>query len=94
MRPAPPGKPGTMTTPDAPVLPVMPCDSVTPGDSARLVLTGQEAQMGKNDKALDRTELPVLYSPGNSVQLEHTVHMQQCTITQSKLYPEYVPGVP
>ena len=63
MRPAPPGKPGTMTTPDTPGLPVIPGDAVTPGDSVKLVLTGQEAQMGKNDKALDRTELPVLNSP-------------------------------
>ena len=69
-----------MTTPDAPGLPVIPGDSVTPGDSVSLVLTGQEAQMGKNDKALDRTELPVLNSPGNSVQLEHNVHMQQRTM--------------
>ena len=80
VRPAPPGKPGTMTTPDAPGLPVIPGDSVTPGDSVRLVLTGQEAQMGKNDKALYRTELPVLNSRGNSVQLEHNVHMQQRTM--------------
>ena len=69
-----------MTTPDTQGLPVIPGDSVTPGDSVRLVLTGQEAQMGKNDKALDRTELPVLNSPGNSVQLEHNVHMQQRTM--------------
>ena len=69
-----------MTTPDTPGLPVIPGDSVTPGDSVRLVLTGQEAQMGKNDKALDRTELPVLNSPGNSVQLEHNGHMQQRTM--------------
>ena len=68
-----------MTTPDTPGLPVIPGDSVTPGDWVRLVLTGQEAQMGKNDKALDRTELPVLNSPGNSVRLEHNVHMQQRT---------------
>ena len=77
MRPAPPGKPGTMTTPDALVIPG---DSVTPGDSVRPVLTGQEAQKEKNDKALDRSELPVLNSPGNSVQLEHNVHMQQRTM--------------
>ena len=80
VRPAPPGKPGTMNTPDAPDLPVIPGDSVTPGDSVRLVLTGQEAQMGKNDKALDRTELPVLNSPSNSVQLKHNVHKQQRTM--------------
>ena len=80
MRPAPPGKPGTMTTPDAPGLPVIPGDSVTPGDSVRPVLSGQEAQKEKNDKALDRSELPVLNSPGNSVQLEHNVHMQHRTM--------------
>ena len=78
--PAPPGKPGTMTTPDAPGLPVIPGDSVTPGDSVRPVLTGQEAQKGKIDKALDRSELPVLNSPGSSVQLEHNVHMQLRTM--------------
>ena len=70
MRPAPPGKPGTMTTPDEPGLPVIPGDSVTPGDSVRLVSTGQEAQKEKNDKALDRSEFPVLNSPGNPVQLD------------------------
>ena len=80
MRPAPPGKPDTMTTPDTPGLPVIPGDAVTPGDSVRLVLSGQEAQMGKNDKALDRTELPVLNSPDNPAQLEHNVHMQQRTM--------------
>ena len=80
MLPAPPGKPGTMTTPDAPGLPVIPGDSVTPGDSVRPVLTGQEAQKGKIDKALDRSELAVLNSPGSSVQLEHNVHMQQRTM--------------
>ena len=69
-----------MTTPDTPGLPVIPGDAVTPGDSVRLVLTGQEAQMGKNDKALDRTELPVLNSPDNPAQLEHNVHMQQRTM--------------
>ena len=36
--------------------------------------------MGKNDKALDRTELPVLNSPDNPAQLEHYVHMQQRTM--------------
>ena len=80
MLPAPPGKPGTMTTPDAPGLPVIPGDSVTPGDSVRPVLTGQEAQKGKIDKALDQSELPVLNSPRSSVQLEHNVHMQQRTM--------------
>ena len=60
-----------MTTPDTPGLPVIPGDAVTPGDSVRLVLTSQEAQMGKNDKALDQTELPVLNSPDNPAQLEH-----------------------
>ena len=74
MLPAPPSKPDTMTTPDAPGLPVISGDSVTP------VLTGQEAQKGKIDKALDRSELPVLNSPGSSVQLEHNVHMQQRTM--------------
>ena len=69
-----------MTTPDTPGLPVIPGDAVTPGDSVRLVLTGQEAQMGKNDKALDRTELPVLNSPDNPAQLERNVHMQQRTM--------------
>ena len=48
-----------MTTPDTPGLPVIPGDAVTPGDSVRLVLTGQEAQMGKNDKA--RTGLSFLF---------------------------------
>ena len=72
-----PGKPGTMTTPDAPGLPVIPGDSVTPGDSVRPVFTGQEAQKEKIDKRLDRSELPVLNSPGSSVQLEHNVHKQQ-----------------
>ena len=75
--PAPPGKPGTMTTPGAPGLPVIPGDSVTPGDSVRPVFTGQEAQKEKIDKSLERSELPVLNSPGSSVQLEHNVHMQQ-----------------
>ena len=69
-----PGKPGTMTTPGAPGLPVIPGDSVTPGDSVRPVFTGQEAQKEKIDKRLDRSELPVLNSPGSSVQLEHNVH--------------------
>ena len=40
----------------------------------------QEAQKGKIDKALDRSELPVLNSPSSSVQLEHNVHMQQRTM--------------
>ena len=66
-----------MTTPGAPGLPVIPGDSVTPGDSVRPVFTGQEAQKEKIDKCLDRSELPVLNSPGSSVQLEHNVHMQQ-----------------
>ena len=78
VRPAPPGKPGTMTTPDAPDL--LTGDSVTPGDSVRPVSNGQEDQKEKNDKALDRSELPVLNSPGNSVQLEHNDHMQQRTM--------------
>ena len=80
MRLAPPGKPGTLTTPDEPGLPIIPGDSVTRGDLVRLVSTGQEAQKEKNDKALDRSELPVLNSPGNPVQLEHNVHMQQRTM--------------
>ena len=75
--PTMPGKPGTMTTPGAPGLPVIPGDSVTPGDSVRPVFTGQEAQKEKIDKRLDRSELPVLNSPGISVQLEHNVHKQQ-----------------
>ena len=75
--PTPPGKPGTMTTPGALGLPVIPGDSVTPGDSVRPVFTGQEDQKEKIDKCLDRSELPVLNSPGSLVQLEHNVHMQQ-----------------
>ena len=59
------------------VLPVIPGDSVTPGDSVRPVFTGQEAQKEKIDKCLDRSELPVLNSPGSSVQLELNVHKQQ-----------------
>ena len=59
------------------VLPVIPGDSVTPGDLVRPVFTGQEAQKEKIDKCLDRSELPVLNSPGSSVQLEHNVHKQQ-----------------
>ena len=55
------------------VLPVISGDSVTPGDSVRPVFTGQEAQKEKIDKRLDRSELPVLNSPGSSVQLEHNV---------------------
>ena len=66
-----------MTTPGAPGLRVIPGDSVTPGDSVRPVFTGQEAQKEKIDKRLDRSELPVLNSPGSSVQLEHNVHKQQ-----------------
>ena len=66
-----------MTTPGAPGLPVIPGDSVTPGDSVRPVFIGQEAQKEKIDKCLDWSELPVLNSPGSSVQLEHNVHMQQ-----------------
>ena len=58
------------------VLPVIPGDLVTPGDSVRPVFTGQEAKE-KIDKCLDRSELPVLNSPGSSVQLEHNVHKQQ-----------------
>ena len=40
------------------------------------MFTGQEAQKEKIDKRLDRSELPVLNSPGRSVQLEHNVHKQ------------------
>ena len=75
--PTMPDKPGTMTTPGAPGLPVIPGDLVTPGDSVRPVFIGQEAQKEKIDKRLDRSELPVLNSPGGSVQLEHNVHKQQ-----------------
>ena len=59
-----------MTTPGASGL------SVTPGDSVRPVFTGQEAQKEKIDKCMDQSELPVLNSPGRSVQLEHNVHKQ------------------
>ena len=73
------------------VLPVIPGDSVTPGDSVRLVFTGQEAQNEKIDKCLDRSELPVLNSPGSSVQLEHNVHKQQgnMPILQAEHWSEY-----
>ena len=74
--PTTPGKPGTMTSSGVPGLPVIPGDAVTPGDSIRPVFTGQEAQKEKIDKCLDRSELPVLNSPGRSVQLEHNVHKQ------------------
>ena len=66
--PTTPGKPGTMTTPGAPGLPFIPGDSVTPGDLVRPVFTGQEAQKEKIDKRLDRSELPVLNSPGSLVR--------------------------
>ena len=89
--PTTPGKPGTMTTPGAPGLPVIPGDSVTLGDSVRPVFTGQEAQKEKIDKRLDRSELPVLNSPGSSVQLEHNVHKQQCNMPnlQVEHFSEY-----
>ena len=73
------------------VLPVIPSDSVTPGDSVRPVFTGQEAQKEKIDKCLDRSELPVLNSPGSSVQLEHNVHKQQRNMPnlQAEHWSEY-----
>ena len=73
------------------VLPVIPGDSVTPGDSVRPVFTGQEAQKEKIDKCLDRSELPVLNSPGSSVQLEHNVHKQQRNMPnlQAEHWSEY-----
>ena len=89
--PTTPGKPGTMTTPGALGLPVIPGDSVTPGDPVRPVFTGQEAQKEKIDKCLDRSELPVLNSPGSSVQLEHNVHKQQRNMPnlQAEHWSEY-----
>ena len=42
----------------------------------RPVFTGQEAQKENIDKRLDQSELPVLNSPGRSLQLEHNVHKQ------------------
>ena len=63
-----PGKPGTLTTPGAPGFTGHTGDSVTPVDWVRPVFTGQEAQKEKIDKCLDRSELPVLNSPGSSVQ--------------------------
>ena len=73
------------------VLPVIPGDSVTPGDSVRPVFTGQEAQKEKIDKCLDRYELPVLNSPGSSMQLEHNVHKQQRNMPnlQAEHWSEY-----
>ena len=73
------------------VLPVIPGDSVTPGDSVRPVFTGQEAQKEKIDKCLDQSELPVLNSPGSSVQLEHNVHKQQRNMPnlQAEHWSEY-----
>ena len=80
-----------MTTPGAPGLQVIPGDSITPGDSVRPVFTGQEAQKEKIDKCLDRSELPVLNSPGSSVQLEHNVHKQQRNMPnlQAEHWSEY-----
>ena len=73
------------------VLPVIPGDSVTPGDLVRPVFTGQEAQKEKIDKCLDRSELPVLNSPGSSVQLEHNVHKQHRNMPnlQAEHWSEY-----
>ena len=73
------------------VLPVIPGDLVTPGDSVRPNFTGQEAQKEKIDKCRDRSELPVLNSPGSSVQLEHNVHKQQCNMQnlQAEHWSEY-----
>ena len=68
--PTTPSKPCPTITPGAQGLPV------TPGDSVRPVFTGQEAQKEKIDKRLDQSELPVLNSPGRSVQLEHNVLKQ------------------
>ena len=87
--PITPGKPGTKTTPGAPGLPVTPGDSVTPVDSVRPVFTGQKAQKEKTDQCLDQSELPVLNSPGRSVQLEHNVHQQQCNNLQSEHLSEH-----
>ena len=80
-----------MTTPGAPGLPLIPGDSVTPGDSVRPVFTGQEAQKEKIDKCLDRSELPVLNSPGSSMQFEHNVLKQQRNMPnlQTDHLPEY-----
>ena len=73
------------------VLPVIPGDSVTPGDSVRPVFSGQEAQKEKIDKCLDGYELPVLNSPGSSVQLEYNVHKQQGNMpnSQAEHWSEY-----
>ena len=73
------------------VLPLIPGDSVTLGDSVRPVFTGQEAQKEKIDKCLDWSELPVLNSPGSSVQLEHNVHKQQRNMPnlQAEHWSEY-----
>ena len=73
------------------VLPVISGDSVTPGDSVRPVFTGQEAQKEKIDKRLDRSELPVLNSPGISVHLEHNVRKQQRNMPnlQAEHFSEY-----
>ena len=73
------------------VLQVISGDSVTPGDSVRPVFTGQEAQKEKIDKRLDWSELPVLNSPGSSVQLEHNVHKQQRNMPnlQAEHFSEY-----
>ena len=73
------------------VLPVIPGDSVTLGDSVRPVFTGQEAQKEKIDKCLDQSELPVLNSPGSSVQLEHNVHKQMHNMPnlQAEHWSEY-----
>ena len=74
--PTTPGKPGTMTTPGIPIIPGSLSSTVTPGESVRPVHTGQIAQLEKDDQCLAQSELPVLYSPDRSVQLEHNVHKQ------------------
>ena len=71
--PTTPGKQGTVTTPGRPITSG---STVTPGDSVRPVHTGQKAQLEKADQCLDQSELPVLNSPGRSVQLELNVHEQ------------------
>ena len=63
-----------MTTPGTPITPGSPSSTVTPGESVRPVHTGQKAQFEKADQCLAQSELPVLNSPGRSVQLEHNVH--------------------
>ena len=69
--PVSPTSPGGPTTPGSPVTPG---SQVTPGALVRPVYTGQKAQKEKADQCLDRSELPVLFSPVRLVQLEHNVH--------------------